>query len=42
MAASKGNGHAAGDPLWYKDAVVYQLHVRSFSDSTGSVSEKGS
>jgi maltose alpha-D-glucosyltransferase / alpha-amylase len=21
------------DPLWYKDAVVYQLHVRSFYDS---------
>ncbi len=23
----------AVDPLWYKDAVIYQLHVRSFSDS---------
>src|SRR4051812_35603226 len=23
------------DPLWYKDAVFYQLHVRSFYDSTG-------
>jgi len=22
----------AHDPLWYKDAVVYQLHVRAFSD----------
>ncbi|MCC7085016.1 MAG: maltose alpha-D-glucosyltransferase [Pirellulales bacterium] len=22
-------------PLWYKDAVIYQLHVRSFCDSTG-------
>ena len=22
------------DPLWYKDAVIYQAHVRSFSDST--------
>jgi len=22
------------DPLWYKDAVIYQLHVRSFRDST--------
>jgi maltose alpha-D-glucosyltransferase / alpha-amylase len=21
------------DPLWYKDAVIYELHVRSFSDS---------
>ena len=26
---------AAGDPLWYKDAVIYQAHVRSFFDSTG-------
>jgi maltose alpha-D-glucosyltransferase/alpha-amylase len=23
----------ADDPLWYKDAVVYQLHVRAFRDS---------
>src|SRR5512145_1398969 len=23
------------DPLWYKDAVIYQLHVRSFHDSDG-------
>ncbi len=22
------------DPLWYKDAVVYELHVRSFFDAT--------
>jgi len=21
------------DPLWYKDAVIYELHVKSFSDS---------
>ena len=21
------------DPLWYKDAVVYQVHVRTFQDS---------
>jgi maltose alpha-D-glucosyltransferase/alpha-amylase len=21
------------DPLWYKDAIIYELHVRSFSDS---------
>ncbi|HUI92813.1 MAG TPA: hypothetical protein VLX68_11255 [Chitinivibrionales bacterium] len=25
----------SGDPLWYKDAVIYQLHVKSFLDSTG-------
>ena len=24
---------AADDPLWYKDAVIYQLHVKSFFDS---------
>ncbi len=23
------------DPMWFKDAVVYQLHVRSFFDSDG-------
>ena len=23
------------DPLWFKDAVIYQVHVRAFSDSTG-------
>lgn len=23
------------DPLWYKDAVIYQLHVRAFRDSDG-------
>ncbi|MGO9423638.1 alpha-amylase family glycosyl hydrolase, partial [Roseiarcus sp.] len=23
----------AADPLWYKDAVFYQVHVKSFFDS---------
>src|SRR4026208_1399446 len=23
------------DALWFKDAVIYQVHVRAFSDSTG-------
>src|SRR3954452_16174931 len=23
----------AGDPLWYKDAIIYQLHIKSFFDS---------
>jgi maltose alpha-D-glucosyltransferase/alpha-amylase len=23
------------DPLWYKDAVIYQLHVKAFSDANG-------
>jgi maltose alpha-D-glucosyltransferase / alpha-amylase len=25
----------AGNPLWYKDAILYELHVRAFSDSNG-------
>ena len=24
---------SAGDPLWYKDAIIYELHVRAFKDS---------
>ncbi len=23
------------DPTWYKDAIIYELHVKAFSDSTG-------
>ncbi|MBN1332698.1 MAG: maltose alpha-D-glucosyltransferase [Synergistales bacterium] len=23
----------SGDPLWYKDAIIYQLHVKAFFDS---------
>jgi maltose alpha-D-glucosyltransferase/alpha-amylase len=23
------------DPLWYKDAVIYQVHIKSFMDSNG-------
>ena len=23
------------DPLWYQDAIIYQLHVKAFLDSTG-------
>jgi maltose alpha-D-glucosyltransferase/alpha-amylase len=23
------------DPLWYKDAVIYEVHVRAFADSNG-------
>ena len=25
----------ANDPLWYMDAIIYQLHVKAFFDSTG-------
>nr|HMQ55348.1 alpha-amylase family glycosyl hydrolase [Anaerolineae bacterium] len=24
-----------GDPLWYKEAVIYELHPRAFFDSDG-------
>ncbi|HET7570296.1 MAG TPA: maltose alpha-D-glucosyltransferase [Gammaproteobacteria bacterium] len=27
------NGITRDDPLWYKDAVIYQLHVKAFFDS---------
>jgi maltose alpha-D-glucosyltransferase/alpha-amylase len=26
---------SADDPLWYKDALIYELHVRAFKDSNG-------
>ena len=26
---------AAGDDLWFKDAIIYQLHVKAFADSNG-------
>ena len=26
---------AAEDPFWYKDAVIYELHVRAFADGNG-------
>src|SRR5260370_33394184 len=29
----KANG--PGEPLWYKDAIIYELRVRSFYDSNG-------
>jgi maltose alpha-D-glucosyltransferase/alpha-amylase len=35
-AASKGGRRirtVADDPLWYKDAVIYQVHVKSFFDA---------
>jgi len=28
-------GVSDADPLWYKDAVIYQIHVRAFYDSDG-------
>ena len=26
----------ADDPLWYKDAIIYELHVRAFYDSNAN------
>ncbi|MFH1061367.1 MAG: maltose alpha-D-glucosyltransferase [Candidatus Omnitrophota bacterium] len=33
MSASRMN--IENNPLWYKDAVIYQLHVKTFCDSDG-------
>ena len=32
MGMAKRHGSAT-DPLWYKDAIIYELHVRAFKDS---------
>ena len=32
MAQSQGE---IADPLWYKDTVIYELHVKTFCDSDG-------
>ena len=32
--AAQESAEAAGvDPLWYKDAIIYQIHIKSFFDS---------
>ena len=33
MRNSKYYSQQADDPLWYKDAVIYEIHVRAFYDS---------
>jgi maltose alpha-D-glucosyltransferase/alpha-amylase len=33
VAPDKMSASRPIDPLWYKDAVIYQLHVRAFADS---------
>ncbi len=33
MARERNKAMPETDPLWYKDAVIYELHVRAFSDS---------
>lgn len=44
MNKAKNNNHDAtssidqewvNDPLWYKDAIIYELHVKAFCDSNG-------
>jgi maltose alpha-D-glucosyltransferase/alpha-amylase len=32
---SQGLSETAADPLWYKDAIIYELHVKTFHDSDG-------
>jgi maltose alpha-D-glucosyltransferase / alpha-amylase len=31
--AQQKKSNLASDPLWYKDAIIYQLHVKSFFDA---------
>ena len=30
------------DPFWYKDAIIYEVHVRAFLDASGSFIANGS
>src|SRR5438094_5896822 len=32
---AQGPNNTSIDPLWYKDAVIYELHVKTFCDSDG-------
>jgi maltose alpha-D-glucosyltransferase / alpha-amylase len=32
---TRRRGEAPGNVQWYKDAIIYELHVRSFQDTTG-------
>jgi len=32
MAMNRRPG-SASDPEWYKDAIIYELHVKAFNDS---------
>ena len=29
------SANVADDPLWYRDAIVYELHIKAFADSNG-------
>ena len=35
QAAAQPPTARPGDPLWYMDAIIYQLHVKAFHDSNG-------
>src|ERR1043165_984784 len=35
MPRSPADASMPVDPLWYRNAVIYQMHVRSFMDSNG-------
>src|SRR5262252_7422874 len=32
---TQGDTNMSVDPLWYKDAIIYELHVKTFCDSDG-------
>ena len=32
---AKSTSQPKNDPLWYKDAIIYQLHIKTFFDSNG-------
>src|SRR3954447_19398149 len=34
-ADARADKSAADDGLWFKDAIIYQLHVKAFNDSNG-------
>src|SRR5262245_49184441 len=34
-APATGAAEQRDDPLWYRDAIIYQLHVKAFYDSNG-------
>ena len=35
MSHSKNDRSIGREPDWYKDAIIYELHVRAFADSNG-------
>ena len=35
MDTLQSQARIASDPLWYKDAIIYQLHIKSFFDGNG-------